>query len=738
MTEPQNRGFPAAPEPSIPDILGLLWHRRALIYSTVAISMLVTTLIVFQLAPRYTAETQIFIGTRTSNVVEIENVIDALRPDRTTLQSEVQVLKSRGLAEKVVGQLGLEDNPEFNRNLRPSVWSASLDKLGSWLRGAFAGSAPTAEAFPEQADLIRSDTVTELLEALDVGVVGVSRVVSVAATSTNPVLAAAIANTLSEIYLAEQLQDKLGVTEQAAAWLDKRVQALREQVEESDRAVEDYRQAQGLTQASNTTLIEQQISEFNIQLIAAQATRTEADAKLRQAREQLRSDGDIYAVPEVLAAPLIQNLRLQEATLAGQVAQLASEYGPRHPQMVNVTAELSDIRAKIAIEVDRIVRGLENDLEVAQTRERTLAQRLESLKEEASRLTTAQARLRVLEREAAANQGLFDVFLARWKETGQQEDLFSADARIISRAAVPSEPAWPNVAAAMSITLVASILLALLLVFLVEQLFNRGFRDSEQIETAMNSGVLGVVPKLKEGDGKLVDEVLDEPMSEFAESLRMLHTGLLLADADESSCTSVLITSSVAEEGKTFIAIALTRLIARSGRKVLLIDGDLRHGQVGKRLGLSDKQGLAQLLTGQLKSAEQAIQRDESSGLDVLTAGRVGHVPTDILRSRSLSKLLQPLRDSYEMIVVDSPPSLLVSDSRTLARQVDRTVYVVRWAETARKVALAGFKQILDSEAQVAGVVLSMAHTGKGARYPYGVYPLGSYSKFGRYYARAR
>ena len=406
----------AAPgEPALLDVVSLLWGHRTLIFATVTLTMIVSALIVFQLTPRYTAEAQVLIGTRTANVVDIESVLEALRPDRATVQNEVEVLASRSLAEAVVDELGLVERPEFNRRLRPPSFLRDSPRwLSQRLRAALSGGDSAAARTPEEEDRsARDDTVTALSGALEIAPVRLSNVISVAASSENAELAATIVNTLSDIYLRQLLEEKFAATEQAAGWLNERVLQLREQVEQSERQVEDYRRAQGLTQTSDSTLIEQQISEVNSQLIAARATTSEADARLRQARELMQSEDGIYSAPEVLAAPLIQSLRMQEASLVGEAAQMAQEYGPLHPRMINVNAELKDIRTEISEEVDRIVRSLENGLEVARTRELSLEEGLKELTAEAERLTASQARLRVLEREAAANQALFDMFLAR-------------------------------------------------------------------------------------------------------------------------------------------------------------------------------------------------------------------------------------------------------------------------------------------------------------------------------------
>lgn len=725
---------PAPPEPNLRAALGLLWRRKGLLLATVLLTTLGASLLALQLTPRYTAAAEILIAPRTAKVVDIEDVLEALRPDRTTVQTEVEVLRSRTLAETVADRLGLVRVPEFNRRLRPP----SLREPGRWLSSLLDATGPVT---PEEAErMARDETVDALIDALTVEAVKISRVVSVAVTSEDPELAAAIANTLADTYLDEQLLAKSRATRQASVWLNERVAALREQVEASNQAVEDHRQAHGLTQAKDTILVEEQISDVNTRLIAAQAETAGADASLRQARELMASEGGIYGAADVLASPLIQNLRLQEAQIAGDAAQMTAEYGPRHPKMINIAAELSDIRAKIGSEVERIVHGLENAVNVARTRERTLEGSLEALKAEASRLTSAQVRLRVLEREAEANQGLFDVFLARWKETGQQEELQNPDGRIISRAIVPVTPSWPNLMATVLIGFLSSLVLGLVLVYLVEQLFDRGFRHPDQLEELLGVGTLTSIPMQKD-DQSLADHVLDKPTSALAESLRMLHTGLLLADVDGTPCVTVLVTSSVAGEGKTFIATSLARQLASVGHKVLLVDADLRHGRVAERLGMDAGDGLANVLTQRTMTVEEAIRRDERSGLDVLPAGRTELSAANIIRSRHMADLIGSLRSRYELIVIDSPPLLLVSDARTLARLADRTVFVVRWADTARGIAAAGLKTLAEGEARIAGAVLSMVEPRKNAGYyyPYGYgYGPGAYGsskKYRAYYA---
>ena len=575
---------------------------------------------------------------------------------------------------------------------------------------------PTQEEIERRT---RANVITALQEAVSVRVHGRSRVIDVTATSVQPKLAAAIVNTLADLYLVDQLEAKFEATKRATDWLNERVQDLRGQVAASESAVEEFRRRTGLTQSKDTTVTRQQISEINTQLILARAQTAEAGARLSQIRSLVESAGGVESAAEVLASPLIQRLREREADVARGVAEMSTEYGKRHPKMINAKAELEDIRTRIEVEVAKVVRGLENEVEVARARERTLQRNLDQLKRESGRLKSSEGQLRVLEREAVADRALFDTFLARLKETGQQDGIQQADARIISRADVPAEASSPNKKLIIAGALAFSALLGVLLVFLLEHL-DHGFRSSEQIESMTGASTLSLVPLLtvmRLKRSKPTDYVLNRPASAFAESLRTLHTGILLSGLDDAP-KSVLITSSAPQEGKTTVATAMARLIARSGRKVLLLDGDLRRARTRSLLGLNGAYGLIAAL-GQHSALEDCIQHDETSGLHVLaTEGNVPN-PPEVLGSQQMVALMVSLERTYDLIIMDSPPVLVVSDARILSRLADRTVFIVRWGETKRETVKLALKQLVESGADVAGIVLSMVNIRKNAQYGY-------------------
>ena len=755
---------------SLKDFLAQLQRHKLLILVTMGLVTLATTLHVSRITPLYVADTKILIGVPSTNVVDIEEVLETgHRWNAALVLSEAKILTSRTLAAKVVDRLGLVDNPAFNPALRPRRPSllAAINPIKwitaripeSW-RGILPGTdsataAPEAPPAPEEAERQAEIVARNILQgAVSARIEGRSRVVSVTVRLRDPKLAAEVANTLSELYLLEQLEAKFEATQRASTWLNDRVADLRQQVDDSERAVEEYRQQHGLAQYRNTTVTEQQISEINTQLILAGARTAEAEARLRQARSLGRSERGVESAAEVLASPLIRSLREREIEVTRRTAEMATEYGPRHPKMINIRSELQDLRAQIEAEVEKVLHGLRNELEVAQTRQRTLARDLEKLEEESAQISTAQGRLRVLEREAAANRALFDTFLTRWKETGQQDGIQRADARIISHADVPRRPASPKKRLIIVIALAGSAVLAVALVLLVEHL-DRGFRSSEQIERWTGAGTLGMVPlltrlRLKASPPHVY--VLRKPTSSYAESLRTLHTGLLLSNV-EAPPAVVMFTSALPGEGKTTTSISMARLLASGGRKVLLIDADLRRSQVARALGLSNRRGLVDLLAARhlaqepqttqevvetQEPLENAIQQDGHSDLHVLTSGSTTPPsPPDLLGSDHMEALIAALRRIYDLIVIDTSPVLMVSDARVLARLADKTVFLIRWAHTRRETATQALRQLRESGADLAGTVLSMVDIRKNARYHYGDsgYYYGSGRTYRRYYA---
>ena len=404
-----------------------------------------------------------------------------------------------------------------------------------------------------------------------------------------------------------------------------------------------------------------------------------------------------------------------------KLSEMSTVYGENHPQMVNTRAEIQSVRDKMKDEVKRIIQDDVNEVAVAKAREQELTNSMAKLQGDAARVDLAGVELRDLTREADTNRELFQTFLTRFREIVEQQGLAEADAKILSAADVPIAPSHPKTALFTLIAFAASLVLGVLLVFVVERWdSDYGFRSADEIQSALGVRALALVPDLSRRETQGVpaeDYILQKPNSAYAEALQRIRTSLFLTDGEHPPKT-ILITSSVPLEGKSTIAASLARQSARSGLKVILIDADLRRPRLHEVIGLPNQNGLSEVLTGRA-NPEAAIKRDEKSGLDFLPAG-VGVVsPPDLFRSSTMKILLEEMAAYYDLVIIDTPPVAAVSDSFTLSGIVDKSIYVIRWEQTPRNVALAGIRQMIDAGADIAGIVLARVDVKKHARYGY-------------------
>jgi capsular exopolysaccharide synthesis family protein len=714
-----------------------LWRaisrRKLILLATIAVITGAAFAYVQQQTPLFTAEALIHVQNRDAKVVEIDGVVEEMVADPATIESEIQLLTSRAFLRRNVEQLGLVNDPEFNPSLRADAGEPSfLERLNpfnyipeDWL-ASLTAPEPTdpdeiaARVDPEAVKLNR--VIGAFASRVEVEQVGRSYVISLSFLAEDAAKAAKIANHMAQEYLATQVEAKYDAAQRAIEWLSRRIDELRGQVLEAEAKIVEYRTQNNLVDtASASNPITLQFFQLNTQLALAQAQRAEAEARLSQARSLLNGQGGVASAALVLNSPLMTSLRDQETQLIRRLSEMSTVYGEHHPQMVNTRAEIQSIRDKMQDEVQRIVQDLANEVAVARAREQELTSSMGRLQGDAARVDLAGVELSDLTREAETNRQLFQTFLTRFREIVEQQGLQEADARILSAADVPTAPSHPKVALFTLIAFAASLVLGVLLVFVIERWdSDYGFRSADEIQATLGARALALVPDLSRRETQGIpaeDYILQKPNSAYAEALQRVRTSLFLTDGEHPP-KSILITSSVPLEGKSTIAASLARQSARSGLKVILIDADLRRPRLHEVIGLPNQNGLSEVLTGRA-NPEAAIKRDEKSGLDFLPAG-VGVVsPPDLFRSSTMKILLEEMAAYYDLVIIDSPPVAAVSDSFTLSGIVDKAVYVIRWEQTPRNVALAGIRQMVEAGADIAGIVLSRVDVKKHARYGY-------------------
>src|SRR5215469_395305 len=539
VTMPSSRGGGSPPEREIPDTraprlpvdssdglqlrdtLNVLKRRRGVIAGCTLLLTVLAAVIVFQLTPYYTAETEVMLDTRKRQVVDLQAVMSGLQSDSAVVRSEVEVLLSPALAGKVVKKLDLTANKIFNPRLAPpGFWDRfnPVALVKDWA-GEIFGAPEAPSLSPEQQKQADFDAaVGTVLNHLTIFNDGRSYIIKVRFDCPDPALAAVVVNAYAELYLLGQLDAKFAATKRASDWLDEHLTELKQKVKASDEATQFFKQSHHLTQATNgITVSTQQMSELNSQLIIATADRAQKEANLRQVQEMIRNQSGADSASQVLASPVIQQLKQQQAQLRRQEAELSARYRPAHPAMINIRAELADLNKKVAEEVNNVIRGMSNEVTAARTREATLREQLQLVQKTTAQQDTDQVELRELERQADANRALYENFLNRFKQTTAQQDIQESDANIISAAIVPTIPSFPKKFVFIGIAFSLALACAVVLAFALEQLDN-GFRSAEQIEQLAGVSCLGIVPGLPVGR-RPHDVVLQQPVSSYAEAI---------------------------------------------------------------------------------------------------------------------------------------------------------------------------------------------------------------------------
>jgi capsular exopolysaccharide synthesis family protein len=389
-------------------------------------------------------------------------------------------------------------------------------------------------------------------------------------------------------------------------------------------------------------------------------------------------------------------------------------------------AQLAANSAAMGQETAKIVAGLANAAAITHAREDSLKAALAGIRQDANRIGSADVSINAEQQEAQANHGLYEKLLARAKETSIESGLQQPDAHVISHADVPVRPSYPNKPLILLLSFVGASLLAGMLVLGLESL-DQGFHDLAQVERALGVPALGFVPRLRSGENT-DSYVLTKPFSAYSEAIRSVYTSLVLSNVDRPP-RIVLVASSLPGEGKSAMSISLARLVARSGKRVLVIDSDLRKPRVHAAFGAPLKPGLIDYLAGKV-SIEEVLFKDAESSALVMPPGVYAPSPADLFTSDHMRKMLGTLSARFDFIILDSAPLLAVSDARNLCSLADKVLFVVRWQHTRRAAALPAIRQIMNANGDLAGVLLTMTDTKRLLSYSGDAYYLNQVRKY--------
>jgi succinoglycan biosynthesis transport protein ExoP len=679
-------------------LLAALRRRRVPLLANILIWPLLAFIAIKQVTPQYTAVGALVYEPSEYKVRELQSVLQIDPTTEAVMASQAEILTGLRVVQRVAERGNLYKNPEFNRALRPQgLLRQAIDGVWSW----FAPAPPDVEPLQTGPthDPNRDATLLRVQQAFDAHTVKFSRVLEVSFSAEDPQVASTAVNNAMDIYIKDQYAAKYRAVDRATEWLDKRAAELRQEVHDDDDRIAAYRARQGLAQGMHAGMDAEEISNLAEDLVHARTELGNAEAKLDAVR------GRSGAAALAAIAPSVVQLRAEEDQISVQIQAQQGRLGPNHPEAISLRSQLADAQRAVAAETARVVGATEADLRAARERVTALEQDLRNGEQAADRAATAQVSLNAMQRDAEASRQQLQAVLDSIQRTGQQAALESSEAHEISLALPPATPSFPRALPLMAAAAAFGVLMGLLWVYLLE-LADATLRSGEAVRAAFSLPCFALLPEMSHGRlGRLsVDEyVARKPLSPFAEQVRTLRAGLWMG-AERPRVIAV--TAARPDEGKTTVALALARSAALSGEHVLVMECDLRRPTFALRMKATAPEGLADCLRGKVTAIE-AIRTDAVTSMDVMQAGRVGTDLPDRFLSDTMARMLNDLRERYDLILLDSPPVQEIAEARILAGIADATLLCVRWCNTPRPVVQHTLELLEEAHAHVVGCVLT-------------------------------
>lgn len=697
-----------------------IWYRKWGIISLVLVVTMVAILAVLAITPIYRAAATLMIEQKGAKVVSIEQVYGLEGAGSEYLQTQFELLKSRALAERVVRQLNLTTHAEFDPRQQPEPLIDIKGLLANFdfhkvVPATMPGDLEDPEALTE-AEIF--DQVTRsFMERVTIAPQGKSQLVQVQVEMADAQTAAIAANALANGFIESQLEATMEMSMTATNWMNSRLGELRTKLKDSEDRLQAFREAENLVDVDGvTTISAAELSLTGDRMIDARRQRAEAESQYRQV-QAMRGGGwqRLATIPAVLGHPLIQQFKTEQAKAQAKVEELSKRYGPRHPAMTAARSELSAAEGSLKGQVEQIVAGIERNYQLAIANENSLRASFDANKSQIQDISRKEFQLRELQREVDGNRALYDTFMTRLKETAATADLETANARVVDPATVPTEPVKPKKALIVAFAALLALFAGVGLTLLLDAL-NNTFKSTEEIESRLNIPVLGILPQLKiQERSELARMFTTDKEKSFSESIRTIRTGVVLSGMDHPHKVMV-ITSSIPGEGKSTVSANLAFALGQMER-VLLIDADLRRPTLAKSFEFPvGTPGLANLIAGTAR-LEECIQQVD--GIDMICAGTVPPNPLELLSSPRFAKAVEVLKNKYDRIIIDSPPTQAVSDAIVLSTFADSLLYVVKSASTHIPLVEKGVGQLLQNNAPVKGIVLNQVDIKKAKRYGY-------------------
>ena len=701
----------------------ILVRRRWLIFACVIVAVILSLLTTLTTTPLYRATAVIQIDKQGQSIVSGGEVgVTYGGWDPAFMTTHIGMLQSRALAERVASDLRV--GPATLQSLAPRSWMQRVRALVS--PSTSTATAATGEDPDEESDDTAAAHDQEAINRMAAGLVrgGLmvrprpeSRLVDITHISPNPQFSARVANAVADGYIAFEIDRRFGASSYAKDYLEQQLAVAKERLEGSERTLVEFAQKESLVDlGAGESLVGRNLAELNSSLAQAQAQRIRAQSRWAQA------GSDSTLPSDILSASLVPTLRAQHADVKRRYEEQLQVFKPDYPDMLRLKGQADELERQIKAEYAAARASLRAEYDAAVTNETMLKNQLAALRAETLDTDSRSIQYNILRREADTNRQLYDSLLQRYQQIGAASELLPNNITVVDRAMTPYAPFSPNLMRNLILALMVGLIFGIALAILIE-LLDDTIKTAEDIETRLRLAVLGIIPKV--GAKHSVERVAADPRSAFSEAYRSVRTALQFS-TDQGVPSVLVITSSGPAEGKSTSSLLLARNIAQLGKKVLLIEGDLRSPSLHRFLGQRAEKGLSNLLAGNATLAE-VVMPGSDGGPDVILAGPLPPNPAELLAGPRLRALLKVALNDYDQVIIDGPPVLGIADAPLLAHCGGATLLVVQCGRTKIRDAQAAMKRLLATRTRLIGAMLTMYDARKaGHAYQYeGYYAYG-------------
>lgn len=686
-------GWDAAEERTDSFDLALYWRlalkHRLLILAVFVAALAIGVVVTLLTTPLYTASATLQIDREAARVLNVDDAAprESMIQGEEFFQTQYGLLRSRSLAERVIEAQGLATSDAF------------LNAMGKTLPDAKPGGA-SGRAARRQELVLRT-----LQKNLGVSPVRGSRLVTVTYSSPDPILAARIANAFAENFIQSNLDRKFDSSSYARQFLEDLISQTKTKLENSERQLVAYATRQQIINVNdgsnnpgeNQSLASNNLVALNGALAQARAARVGAEEKWRQA-----SSASLMSLPDVFQNPAIQSMMQDRATLQAQYQENSTRYRAEFPEMVQLKAQIDELD----LQINTMARGIRDSIRgqytVSANQERALESQVNGLKADVLDLRDRTIQYNILQREVDTSRTLYDGLLQRYKEVGVTGGVTTNNISIVDQADPPSKPSSPklllNIALAMFLGLGLGVLAALVLEALDESL-----ATPDDVEAKLGVPVLGAIPLLAKGEMPAV--AIANLRSAFSEAYYSLRSALQFSTPDGAP-GSILVTSSRPAEGKSTTSFALAQNFARSGKRVLLIDGDLRNPSMHRLVGVDNDKGMSNLLSGST-NLDAVVHKTGVENLSFVSCGPLPPNPAELWGGDRIRTFLDEALTRFDHVIIDGPPILGFADAPILAATVGGTLFVLESKGTRRGQARGAMRRLKMGSARLLGVVLT-------------------------------